>query len=142
MIGLGGARDREWCAGVEQAQRPGNRWTKISEFILSASNINVCLYIIHSKYTQESRHTNTSREKNENTQIIHILKPKYKHCHEVPKDAQQEGCNGPGSRVMAHCLIEGVRLEWMIFIGIFENLEKKNAKYNVMQKRDNNLKIL
>ena len=36
--------------------------------------------------------------------------------------------------------VEGVRLEWNTFIGIFENLEKKAAKY--MQKHENKLKIL
>ena len=36
--------------------------------------------------------------------------------------------------------LEGVRLEWNTFIGIFENLEKKAAKY--MQKHENKLKIL
>ncbi len=36
--------------------------------------------------------------------------------------------------------VQGVRLEWNTFIGIFENLEKKAAKS--MQKHENKLKIL
>ncbi len=36
--------------------------------------------------------------------------------------------------------VEGARLEWNTFIGIFENLEKKAAKS--MQKHENKLKIL
>ena len=36
--------------------------------------------------------------------------------------------------------LEGVRLEWNTFIGIFENLEKKAVKS--MQKHENKLKIL
>ena len=49
--------------------------------------------------------------------------------------------------VVQHCekfrwttTLEGVRLEWNIFIDIFENLEKKNVKS--MQKQENKLKIL
>ena len=45
-----------------------------------------------------------------------------------------------GSLQSATPPVEGVRLEWNIFIGIFENLEKKNAKS--MQKHENKLKIL